>query len=131
MLASPLDIDAAVLESVYPTISEAVENRIRMRLGPLSPIATQLLLLQLKPRLDVSPTQLRPIDHVDKLGCPVLVMSGSLDRHTTRAETKRLYESASEPKQLAIIEGAAHVDFDPTPYAELVLAFLDRHLSPQ
>ncbi len=131
VLASPLDIDAAVLESVYPTIGEAIDNRIRMRLGPLSPIATQLLLLQLKPRLGISPTQLRPIDRIGEIGCPVLVMGGSKDRHTSPAETRRLFRSASEPKQLAIFDGATHVDlyrFDPTLYTDLVLTFLEKHL---
>lgn len=131
VLASPLGIDAAILESVYPTIDEAIDNRVRMRLGRFAPVATQLLLLQLKPRLGISPSLLRPIEHINQIGCPVLVMSGRDDRHTTVAETKRLFRSASKPRQLAIIEGAAHVDlcaFNPTLYADLALSFLSEHL---
>ena len=132
LLASPLDIDAAILEAVYPTIGEAVDNRVRMRLGPLSPIATHVLLLQLTPRLGISPSQLRPIDHISAIGCPVLVMVGSQDRHTSPAETRRLFAAAVQPKQLAIIAGAGHVDlhhFDPMRYANIVLTFLDTHLA--
>jgi len=131
ILAHPLDIDAAVVESAYPTIDEAVGNRIRTRIGPLSPIAKQLLLVQLKPRLGVSTSQLRPIDHIGEIGCPVLVMSGSDDRDTTPAETRRLFEAAREPKQLALFDGAAHVDLyesNATLYADLVLGFLAEHL---
>ena len=131
LLASPLEIDAAILESVYPTIGKAVDNRIRLRLGPLSPFATQALLLQLRPRLGISPTQLRPLDNISRIGCPVLLMAGTDDRHTSPAETRRLFDAASEPKQLQLIDGAAHVDlcrFDSTLYAQVVLAFLGRHL---
>ena len=131
LLASPLDIDAAILESVYPTIGEAIDNRVRMRLGSLSPIATRLLLWQLKPRLGISPTQLRPIDHIADIGCPVLIMGGKQDKHTSTTETTRLYQAALEPKRLALIDGAAHVDlcrFDSKLYADLVLSFLKTHL---
>ena len=131
LLASPLNVDAVILESVYPTIGEAIDNRVRMRLGSLSPIATRLLLWQLKPRLGISPTQLRPIDHIADIGCPVLIMGGKQDKHTLPTETTRFYQAALEPKQLALIDGAAHVDlyrFNCQLYSDLVLGFLKTHL---
>jgi len=130
LLASPLDIDALVLESVYPTITEAVHNRVSIRLGALSHILAPALLVQLKPRLGVLPSQLRPIDHIQLCGCPVLVASGDCDVHTTLPETERLYDAAREPKQLAIFEGVGHNDLltcDGDKYQEIV-AFLDAHL---
>ena len=96
----------------------------------LSHILAPALLIQLKPRLGFSPSQLCPIDHIHEVGCPVLVASGDCDDHTTLAETKRLYEAAREPKQLAIFKGAAHNDllrYDRDKYQEIV-AFLDAHL---
>lgn len=130
LLASPLDIDAMVLESVYPTITEAVHNRVSMRLGPLSSVVAPALLVQLKPRLGFSPSQLRPIDHIDTVGCPVLIASGNCDLHTTLAETRRLYEAAPEPKRLVIFDGASHRDllaYDRDEYLE-ILEFFDSHL---
>ena len=130
LLASPLNIDAMVLESVYSTISEAVHNRVSMRLGVLGQLVTPTLLFQLKPRLGISPAQLRPIDKIGDVSCPVLVASGDCDLHTTIAETRRLYDAALEPKRLVIFEGAAHVDllaYDPGKYQE-ILAFLDANL---
>jgi fermentation-respiration switch protein FrsA (DUF1100 family) len=130
LLASPLSIDALVLESVYPTISEAVHNRVSMRLGPLSHVLAPALLVQLKPRLGISPSQLRPIDHIGNAGCAVLVAGGDCDAHTTLPETERLFQAACEPKQLVIFEGAAHNDllaYDHAKYREIV-AFLDAHL---
>jgi uncharacterized protein len=131
LLASPLDIDALVLESVYPTIEDAVRDRTAIRLGGgaadwLSP----LLLWQIKPRLGISPSDLRPIEHISSAGCPVLVMSGDCDRHTTIGETRRLCDAAIDPKRLEIFEGAGHVDLlaaDPEHYESVVTNFLREH----
>ena len=128
LLAAPLEIDALVLESVYPTITDAIHDRISMRLGPLHYVLAPALLVQLKPRLGISPSQLRPIDNIATVDCPVLVAAGDLDLHTTLAETKRLYNTAVEPKQLVIFNGAAHTDLlthDPVKYRNDVVGFLD------
>jgi alpha-beta hydrolase superfamily lysophospholipase len=133
LLATPLEIDALALESVYPTITDAIHNRISMRLGPFHHILAPALLVQLKPRLGISPSQLRPIDHVAGTGCPVLVAGGDRDLHTTLAETERLYDAADAPKQLVIFAGAAHTDLlnhDPEQYRQDVIGFLDTHLRP-
>ena len=130
-LAGPLGIDAAVLEAVYPTIEEAVENRIRRRLGPLASALTPLLLVQLGPRLGFSPRELRPIDGVHDLRCPLLVVQGSEDGHTTLDEARRLFAAAAEPKALWAVEGAGHVDlhrFQPRAYEERILGFFRQHL---
>ncbi len=127
-------VDALILESVYPTIEEAVSNRIAIRLGPLSKPLTPLLLAQLGPRLGLDPGDLRPIDHIGTLRCPVLLLSGTEDLHTPRAETERLYAAASEPKQLWLVPGAAHQDllrFSPEAYSQKILSFLDEHLLPR
>lgn len=125
----PLPVDAVILESVYPTVEEATDNRIRMRLGPLASVLTPVLLVQLGPRLGMSPQDLRPIDRIARLEAPVFVLSGAEDRHTTRAETERLFEAAREPKELWIVPGAAHVDLYRAAgavYEAKVLEFLDR-----
>lgn len=131
LLASPLDIDALVLESVYPNFHDAVHNRVAAKLGPLSSIPASLLLIQLQPRLGVSPTDLRPIDHILDIGCPVFIASGTEDLHTTESETRALFAAAPEPKQLWLVDGAVHVDLHrkkPLGYRERIVGFLDRHL---
>lgn len=131
LLASPLDIDALVLESVYPTVAEAVHNRVSMQVGPLSAILTPALLWQLTPRLGITTNELRPIDHIASVNCPVLVAAGDLDRRTTLDETTRLFAAAIEPKELVIFSGAAHVDllgYSPKQYTSAVLSFLHQHL---
>lgn len=127
----PYPPSAVVLESVYPTIEEAVANRLKLYLGSFGSVFTPLMLWQLPLRLGVSPGQLRPIAAVTRLAAPLLVISGAKDRHTTRDETLRLFEAALEPKELWVVEGAAHVDlhqFDPRAYESRVGAFLAKHL---
>lgn len=124
-------VDAVVLESMYPAIEDAVADRLRMRLGAVGDALSPLLLSQLPLRLEVSPAQLRPIDRIGTLHAPVLVAAGSVDEHTTLAETRRLFAAAAEPKTLWVVDGAAHVDlhaFAPAEYERRIGAFLALHL---
>lgn len=127
MLASPLDVDAMVLESVYPTVSHAVYDRVDMRLGGLKYVAAPLLLGQLKMRLGISTGDLRPIDFMDKVGCPVLILAGDKDLHTPMDEFQMMIDAAKEPKELLTFVGAGHQDlyaFDQQQYREKVVEFL-------
>jgi alpha-beta hydrolase superfamily lysophospholipase len=102
-----------------------------MRLGALGALASPALLWQFRLRLAIAPDQLRPIERLALIDHPILIMAGDLDRHTTLAETQRLFAAAGEPKALAIFPGAAHEDllaFDPTRYEREVFGFLERHL---
>ena len=131
VLASPLDVDALVLESVYSSIDRAVVNRVSRKLGPLANVVTPLLMWQLKPRLGIGRAALRPLDRMASLECPVLIVAGDRDEHTTLTETQSMYSAAREPKELLIFEGAAHVDllrYDAETYAAKVLAFLSRNM---
>lgn len=131
LLAAPSGIDALILESVYPTIQEATHNRVARHAGGLANAITPMLLLQLPLRLGISTDVLRPIDGLEKAGCPVLIMSGELDEHTTLDETQRMFDTAKQPKELALFSNAAHVDLyssDKRLYEERLGAFLKRHL---
>jgi len=131
LVASPLGVDAIILESVYPDIRTAVTNRVRVKLGALWALPTLLLLVQLKPRLGISVSDLRPIDHLPNVNCPVLILSGTADLHTTEADTRTMFDAAIAPKELWLIEGAGHEDmyeFVPREYEQRVLRFLKQHL---
>lgn len=132
LLASPLGIDALVVESVFPDIRRAVHNRVAARLGVLSYVPAELLLLQIKPRFGIDPDELKPIQCLPNIGCPVFVISGSEDLHTTASETTEMFHAAVEPRQLWIVQDAAHVDLlqaAPTQYKARVITFFDRYLS--
>jgi pimeloyl-ACP methyl ester carboxylesterase len=125
--------EAVVLESMYPTISDAVSDRLTIRLGRFGAKLAPLLLWQLPLRTGVTEEQLRPIVELPSLGAPVLVAAGTRDRHTTWAETRRIFESAAQPKELWAVDGAAHVDLyahDPVTYKTRILRFLARYLRP-
>jgi uncharacterized protein len=129
----PSGFDAVVLEAVYPRVAGAIENRIRLRLGPLAPMLAPLLLVQLQPRLHISPRDLEPIRSIARLGSPVLVVAGSRDQHTTLVESEELFAAAVEPKRLWVVPNASHQDFlsvDPIGYDSEVVGFLLEHLRP-
>lgn len=123
--------DAVVLESMFPTIDDAVADRLAIHLGRWSRPLTAMLLWQLPWRLGISTDQLRPIDALPALHAPLLIAAGANDQHTTVGETRALFAAAREPKALWIVEGAAHVDlhaFAPDDYEARVGSFLQQHL---
>lgn len=128
----PLPVDAMVLESCYPTINQAVNDRLKIRFGVLSNLGTPLLLWQLKPRLGFGPEALGPIDQAAKLTVPKFFIAGTADRNTTEQESKDLYNAAAGPKQFWLVENAGHVDmfrFTGDEYKNRVMEFLARYLN--
>jgi len=131
ILASPLNIDALVIESVYSDIKNAVYNRVAIRLGIFSYIPTKLLLSQLKPRLGISASDLIPLENIPNVNCPIFIISGEIDMHTKISETESLFATAKEPKQKWVIKNAKHEDLqlkEPLAYAKKVTNFFDQHL---
>ena len=126
-LLADLQIDGAVLEEVYPTIEAATDNRLRVRFGFLAPIGTWILVHQLRTQMHIDPNQLRPVDHIARLHCPVLIIGGGADRYTTPADTRLMYARANERKALWLVPGMGHNDayrFAPEEYEKRVGAFL-------
>lgn len=122
---------AIVLESMFPSIDEAVSDRFEMRLGAWGRPLASLLLWQLPLRFGFWAEDLRPIAELPKLYVPVLIASGSKDRHTTIDETQRIFQAANQPKELWIVDGAVHQDlykYDPQTYESKVSAFLVKYL---
>lgn len=127
----PLDAQAFVLEMVYPTIEQAIDDRLRLNLGPWAVIFRPLLTAQLRLRLGISPEDLHPIDHVGRVAAPKLFIAGAEDRHTTLEESRRLFDAAGEPKEFWAVEGAHHQDLHALKgreYEGRVLSFLEKHL---
>lgn len=125
------ELDALVLESVYPTITDAVQDRLVTRLGPAGVWAAPLLLWQIPLRLGLGVQDLRPIDAITQVRAPLWVASGTEDRSTRWPETEQLFAAAPEPKTLWPVQGAAHVDlhdFDKASYRARLLPWLQHHL---
>jgi len=125
------ELDALVLESVYPTITDAVQDRLVKRLGPAGRWAAPLLLLQIPLRLNLGVHELRPIEAIRSVRAPVLVASGTEDKSTRWVETEALFAAAPEPKQLFPVPGCGHDDlrdFDRPAYEARILPWLQSHL---
>ncbi len=123
--------DAVVLESMFPTITDAIRNRIAARLGPLSVPLTPLLEWQIPLRLHFSSNLLRPIDALPSLHSNILIAGGSLDPFTPPRETEQVFQVAPQPKSLWLVRGAGHqdlYDYAPREYEARVLPFLQEHL---
>jgi alpha-beta hydrolase superfamily lysophospholipase len=135
LLASPpLDVNALVLEMVYPNINQAVGNRLSMRVGAWGAILTPLLTWQLKPRLGISAGALMPIENVGRIAIPKLFIVGEQDQHTTLRESEQMFSVAAEPKELWIVEGAKHTDLyvdKKQEYEQRVLRFFEDRLRSQ
>ncbi len=110
LTSPPLEADAMVLEMVYPTIDQAVSDRLSVRFGNWSRVFTQLLTWQLRPRLGISANALRPIDRVGSIRIPKLFIAGAEDQYTTLEESRQVFAAASEPKALWVVSGAKHED---------------------
>lgn len=125
----PINADALVLESVYPTIEEAVEDRLETRFGKLGRLAAPLLYEQIPMRINASLDELHPINAIKKVTVPVLIIGGTSDQSTKLDETQRMFDSATSEKELWLVDGAAHEDmfaFAPNAYKEKITDFLSK-----
>ncbi len=136
----PLDVDALVLESVFPDIGAALDDRLRARLGPIAgqvaaAVITPLFRLQMPAVLGANFADLRPIDRIGSARAPLLVASGTSDAYTPIGEATALFDAAHQPKIFWPVPGATHQDlesYDPVAYWQHMLPFLAANLqSPQ
>jgi fermentation-respiration switch protein FrsA (DUF1100 family) len=128
----PLGLKAVVLESSYPSVREALDNRLTIHFGRWGPTLGPLLLWQFKPRLGVSADQIRPIDHIDQLNTPLLMIHGAADQHALVSGAQAMLARAQAPKSLWIIPGAAHIDlhgYAPAAYEAQIADFFGHYLS--
>ncbi|OEE51219.1 hypothetical protein A1OS_06245 [Enterovibrio norvegicus] len=124
-------VDAYILESVYSSIEQAVENRLALYSRHYPSALAPLLYEQIPLRLGVELHQLQPAEAVKHLNAPVLFIQGDKDKRTFLYEVLMLFDNAPEPKYLNVMEGAAHVDlhqFNTHQYETTVLSFLAKHL---
>jgi fermentation-respiration switch protein FrsA (DUF1100 family) len=61
----------------------------------------------------------------------LLLISGTDDRHTTVAETRRLFEAARQPKEMWIVPGGGHFNmhaYAGREYEDRILDFLEPYM---
>jgi fermentation-respiration switch protein FrsA (DUF1100 family) len=123
--------EAFVVEAVFADLTSAVGNRLEMRFGKTGRLLTPLLTCQFEPLAGIDPGTISPVRAIAKVGQPVMILYGAVDRHARPAEARALFAAAHEPKELWEVPGAAHVDlhrFATAEYERRVGAFLNKHL---
>jgi uncharacterized protein len=130
----PIPADAFVLESVYPTIRQAVSDRLATWFGPLSAVGrwfTPAVIDIVGNEIGVSESELQPISRIGKIHAPLLLIAGTEDPYTPLAEAESLYARAPAPKSFWAVKGAGHEDlhlFERQEYEKRVGTFLMRLL---
>lgn len=130
----PIAANAFVLESVYPTIRQAVSDRLATWFGPLRGIGrlfTPAVIDIVGSEIGVSEADLQPISRIGRIHAPLLLISGTDDPYTPLAEAESLYARAPSPKSFWAVVGAGHEDlhaFEGREYERRVGNFLRRYL---
>jgi fermentation-respiration switch protein FrsA (DUF1100 family) len=103
------EISAVISESTYTSLEENIANGVRDYVNlPPFPFAPMIIFWgQRESGLDLK--QVRPIDAIPQISPrPVMVVHGLHDEIIPVENAYRLYEAASYPKQLYILENAGH-----------------------
>ncbi len=101
---SVLKFDGLILEAVYPTIEQAITNRLRMRLGTLAAWLTPLLTGQLAWRLHITPQQLAPQIAIQRVTCPVLIIGGVMTNGPDRKIHEPSFTPCRPPKNFGLFQ---------------------------
>jgi dipeptidyl aminopeptidase/acylaminoacyl peptidase len=123
------DLKCVICESVYDEMTNSVDRRLRHYTLLPGWIGASLLVPFAERNIGLTIDEVKPIDHIGKLRCPIFVISGECDDKTWPEDTRRLFDAAREPRDLWMIPEARHQDLFQFPeYQERTRAFLKRHL---
>jgi dipeptidyl aminopeptidase/acylaminoacyl peptidase len=130
MAAPDLPVAAVVADAAYAELSNPVANRMREAGLPMVRLGARLVVGAASVRARV---RLRsPIHQVARIAPRgLLLIAPGEDQLVSPEQSERLYRAAGEPKELLVVEGAAHAGAHaaaPDVYERRVLDFLARHL---
>lgn len=125
-------IAAIVTEGTFDRVAHVAAKRVRDRGYPLSRMLAQAILTEASREVGIDLTSQDPVDLVGRLSPrPILVIHGTEDATSVVSNGHRLYRAAGYPKELFIVQGAAHTrcyQDSPGEYERRVLAFYRRYL---
>jgi dipeptidyl aminopeptidase/acylaminoacyl peptidase len=130
MAAPDLPVAAVVADAAYADLRDPIANRMREVGYPLARLGASLVLAAASLRARVwlrSP--MGRVAHIAPRG--LLLISPGEDRLVSPHQSQRMFRAAGEPKELFVVEGAAHSEAHssaPEAYERRVLEFLARHL---
>ncbi len=126
------EVDALILQAVYPDFDRAVRNRIAVHGGDiLAAVLTPLLTQQSRIRYDAAPEEISPVEAAQSYKGSVLVIGGNDDIYTPPHESQELAEAFAGKQWLWLIDGLGHnaiSDLNDEVYRERVLTFLEEEM---
>lgn len=130
MAAPDLPVAAVVADAAYAELAHPIANRMREGRYPLARLGARLVVAAASVR---ARTWLRdPIQRVAHIAPRgLLLIAPREDRVVEWTQAQRLYEAAHQPKELLVVDGAAHSEarsVGGADYERRVLEFLARHL---
>ncbi len=121
------ELKCVICESVYDEMEHAVDRRLRHYTMLPGWLGASLLVPFAERRIGLSIDDVKPVNHIGKLRCPIFIISGECDDKTRPEDTQRLYDAAHEPKELWMIPDARHEDlFRFRGYEQKTRDFLER-----
>jgi fermentation-respiration switch protein FrsA (DUF1100 family) len=119
-----------VADAAYAELHDPISNRMREGGYPLARLGARLVVLAASARARVFLHQ--PINQAPRIAPRgLLLIAPREDRLVSWTQSQRLYDAAHEPKELYVVEGAAHGEAHAVggeEYERRVLAFLERFL---
>ena len=130
MAAPDLPVAAVVADAAYADLRDPIANRMREAGYPLAELGARLVVGAASLRAGV---RLRsPINRVARIAPRgLLLIAPAEDRLVSPEQSERMYRAAGEPKELFVVDGAAHAGAHsaaPEAYERHVLDFLARYL---
>lgn len=109
-LQEDVHYDFVVLESSYASIDSALRNRLDMFHVPMGITYPFRVICAWK--IGAGPAQMRPVDFMNRLKMPVLIVAGDAEPELKVAETQSLFDAcASDHKLVHFFTGAKHEVF--------------------
>lgn len=131
ILLSKLPFHAVVLESCYDRLRTAFRRRMETHLGIYVPGCDIALWWLARRTIGFERSDANPLDTAREASMPKLFLAGTHEQRLPVEDTVRLYDSAAEPKDLWLVQSAAHEDFhraSPSTYENRVGLFFTQHL---
>jgi uncharacterized protein len=120
------EIEALVADSPFVTLEEEMDIRVPF------PALRSLIRFFAERETDVTVDLVRPVDDIARIGPrPVFLIQGMGDNMVPLNSAERLFEAASEPRQLWTEKDVPHLNmyaFYKTRYTKRVLKFFDEYL---
>lgn len=101
------DLSFVILESSYDTIDNALDNRVKMVGAPVWIVYPFRVFAPLF--VGASREEIRPLDWMDDIKVPTLILAGDSEKELRVEETQSLYDACgAEVKEMFLFKGANH-----------------------